>query len=158
VTRSWTAGQPRARQFDRRNLDIRRTIVGCTLLVLCVAATWSTAQPEAGGPKPRGWYSVGPTEPGIWANIASDPNGTVYIGSMGGWVRKSTDSGATWTTVSNGLPPGVNSLAMDAANSDIIYAGALSVHPRTSDRRLQERRWRHNVGDQRSRLRRPAVA
>jgi photosystem II stability/assembly factor-like uncharacterized protein len=108
---------------------MRRTIVGCTLLVLCVAATQSTAQSDSAGRTPRGWYSVGATEPGIWANIASHPNGTIYIGSSGGWVRKSTDYGATWTTLSNGLPPGINSFAMDAASSDVIYAGALSVIP-----------------------------
>ena len=105
---------------------MRRTIIRCTLLLLCVAAA---SQPAAGKRKPRGWFSVGPTEPGIWANIASHPNGTMYIGAMGGWIRKSTDYGATWTTLSNGLPAGVNSFAMDAANSDTIYAGAVSFIP-----------------------------
>jgi len=108
---------------------MRRTIVRWTLPLLCVAAVWSTEQPAAAKRKPRGWYSVGPTEPGIWANIESHPNGTMYIGTMGGRVRKSTDYGATWTTVGNGLPPGINSFAMDAANSDTIYAGAVSFAP-----------------------------
>src|SRR5262249_23698090 len=108
---------------------MRKTIVRRTLLLLCIAAAWSTEQPDAAGRKPRGWYRVGPTEPGIWANIASHPNGTMYIGTMGGWVRKSTDSGATWTTLSTGLRAGITSFAMAAATSDTIYAGAVSFIP-----------------------------
>jgi photosystem II stability/assembly factor-like uncharacterized protein len=99
-----------------------------TLLLLCVVAAGATEHATA-QPKPRSWYKVGPTEPGMWANVESHPNGTMYIGSSGGWVRKSTDYGSTWTTLSNGLPPGVNSLAMDAASSEIIYAGTLSFAP-----------------------------
>jgi photosystem II stability/assembly factor-like uncharacterized protein len=78
----------------------------------------------------HGWRNVGPGSPGVWATVAVDPagSGVIYVGSIGGGVRKSTDNGATWSTVSSGLNgTAVFSLAMDALGPDTIYAGVLGI-------------------------------
>lgn len=70
-------------------------------------------------------------------NIIADPitGGTLYAYWTSG-IIKSTDSGDTWTSISNGLPvplpgepagPAVGCLAIDPHNHDILYAG---VHER----------------------------
>jgi photosystem II stability/assembly factor-like uncharacterized protein len=66
----------------------------------------------------------------VWAPITIDPggSGTIYTGSIGGGVRKSTDNGVTWSAVNDGLAPrAIYSLAMDAAGPEVIYAGAFST-------------------------------
>ncbi len=71
----------------------------------------------------------------------ANPN-IVYVGTEGAHVYKSTDAGQTWQEKSNGLPQlndppfwrypkmyridapeGVNSLAIDSYNSNLVYAG-----------------------------------
>ena len=52
---------------------------------------------------------------------------SIYTGSIGGGVRKSTDNGVTWSAVNDGLAPrAIYSLAVDAAGPEIVYAGAFS--------------------------------
>jgi hypothetical protein len=59
------------------------------------------------------WSSLGPQGGAVTA-IALDPShpGTVYAGTLWGYVFKSTDSGASWTSTSSGLagagPSGVH--------------------------------------------------
>lgn len=79
---------------------------------------------------PHGWSNIGPGSPGVRATIAVDPqgSGTIYVGSVGGGVRKSTDHGATWSSVSSGLHgTAVFALATDASGPDTVYAGVFSV-------------------------------
>ena len=117
--------------------------IGVMIVVIGCAAAVGTAQPAFSpsdhgaeprnvsgrrtGPKPPGWHSVGPTQPGIVGNITAHPSGAVYLASMGGGVRKSNDFGATWTSVNAGLPPGALSFAMDASGPDTVYVGTFSV-------------------------------
>ena len=78
----------------------------------------------------HGWSNIGPGSPGVRATIAVDPqgSGTIYVGSVGGGVRKSTDNGATWSSVSSGLhATAVFALATDASGPDTVYAGVFSV-------------------------------
>ncbi|SEL96261.1 Por secretion system C-terminal sorting domain-containing protein [Aquimarina amphilecti] len=82
------------------------------------------------------WQSLGPyihTNTGSWSSgqgrvnvIAVDPNSptTYYIGAPAGGIWKSTDSGATWSPLSdNLLQIGVSAIAIDPRDSNIIYIG-----------------------------------
>ncbi len=54
----------------------------------------------------------------------SQPN-TVYVGSEGTGVYKSTDSGDTWTAANKGmLDYKISSLAIDPTNTQVLYAGS----------------------------------
>ena len=51
----------------------------------------------------------------------SNPN-TIYFGTPGGGIWKSTDAGTTWTPMSDYLPQlGVSGIAVDYSNSNTIY-------------------------------------
>jgi photosystem II stability/assembly factor-like uncharacterized protein len=79
---------------------------------------------------PHGWTNIGPGTPGVRATVAVDPrdSGTIYVGSVGGGVRKSTDNGATWSSASFGLNgTAVFALAMDASGPDTVYAGVFNA-------------------------------
>ncbi|AXT56335.1 T9SS C-terminal target domain-containing protein [Aquimarina sp. AD1] len=82
------------------------------------------------------WQSLGPyihTNTGSWSSgqgrvnvIAVDPNTptTYYIGAPAGGIWRSTDSGATWTPLSdNLLQIGVSAIAIDPRDSNVIYIG-----------------------------------
>jgi hypothetical protein len=83
---------------------------------------------------PSNWQAVGPfthTNTGSWSSgqgrvntvfvDSSNPN-TVYIGSPAGGIWKSTNSGDSWTPLSDNLPQiGVSGIAVDPNNSNIIY-------------------------------------
>src|SRR6266496_161933 len=92
-----------------------------------------------GSCKPHGWTKVGPGEPGVAAPIAVDPagSGIVYVASVGGGVRKSFDSGATWSTVGTGITEitatgiAAYTIAMDASGPDTVYVGVFAP-PRPS--------------------------
>ena len=80
------------------------------------------------------WTPVGPfthTNTGSWSsgqgrvNIVhvdpSNPN-TIYIGAPAGGIWKSTNSGSTWTALTDELPQiGVSGIAVDYSNSNTIY-------------------------------------
>jgi len=63
----------------------------------------------------------------VWAPVTVDPNGsgTIYIASIGGGVRKSTDYGVTWSNAGLGNLA-VYGFAMDAAGPDHVYAGVFT--------------------------------
>ncbi|HMC00133.1 MAG TPA: T9SS type A sorting domain-containing protein [Flavobacteriaceae bacterium] len=80
------------------------------------------------------WQPVGPfnhVNTGSWSSgqgrvnsIIVDPNvlTTYYSGAPAGGIWKSTDSGASWTPLSDQLPQiGVSGIAIDYNNSNIIY-------------------------------------
>jgi len=63
---------------------------------------------------------------GVVTAIAVDPTdaSTVYAGTVGGGVWKSTNSGATWKPISDLAPSlAIGSLAIDPSNHLIVYAG-----------------------------------
>ena len=61
------------------------------------------------------WRNIGPSPPAIEAPIAVDPaSGTVYIGTFGGGVLKSTDGGESFAAANTGLGSlAITSMAMD---------------------------------------------
>jgi photosystem II stability/assembly factor-like uncharacterized protein len=71
------------------------------------------------------WRSIGPAPPAIPAAIAADAwSHTIYIGSIGGGVLKSTDGGATFRALnSEFLGSIVLSMVMDPNNPNVVYAG-----------------------------------
>lgn len=70
------------------------------------------------------WVNVGPKVPAIEAPVSAHPEtGTIYIGTFGGGVLKSTDGGATFAPANAGLTGNalsVSSLAMDPTNPDVL--------------------------------------
>ncbi len=75
------------------------------------------------------WRSVGPSPPAIPGAIASDAaSHTIYIGSIGGGVLKSTNGGATFNALSSLPAPIVSSLVMDPGNPNVVYAGGFKTN------------------------------
>ncbi len=78
---------------------------------------------------PLAWQQRGPGNvAGRARAIVVDPddatNSTWYIGTAGGGVWKTTDSGATWSALTDDFPVlSVQSLAMAASDHDVMYAG-----------------------------------
>jgi photosystem II stability/assembly factor-like uncharacterized protein len=71
------------------------------------------------------WNNIGPSPAAVEA-IAVDPqgSGTMFMGSIAGGVRKSVDSGITWSAVNSGLTNSiVLALAIDASGPKTVYAG-----------------------------------
>ena len=71
------------------------------------------------------WTSGGPYGGNIRA-LAIDPANpaTLYAGTNGGGVFKSTNGGASWTAINTGLTStDVQALAIDPTNPTTIYAG-----------------------------------
>src|ERR1700682_6262084 len=68
-----------------------------------------------------GWHSVGPAPPAITTPIVADAaTHTIYIGSAGAGVLKSTNGGATFVAVNNGLGGSiVSGLAIRANRSNV---------------------------------------
>ena len=63
---------------------------------------------------------------GIIGSLAIDPTNsqTIYAGTYGGGVFKSTDGRAHWTQINSGLTnTDVESLAIDPTNTQVVYAG-----------------------------------
>jgi photosystem II stability/assembly factor-like uncharacterized protein len=72
------------------------------------------------------WRSVGPSPPAVEAAIVSNaPTHTIYIGSNGGGILKSTDDGASFVAVNNGLDDvTIAAMVMDPTNPEVVYASA----------------------------------
>ena len=70
------------------------------------------------------WKSIGP-EGGDVRALAIDPQTptTVYAGIWGGGVFKSTNGGASWSAINNGLTENVKVLAIDPQTPSTVYAG-----------------------------------
>lgn len=91
------------------------------VLLLSAVALAAPASADCTGPT---WVNVGPKVPAIEAPVSAHADtGTIYIGTFGGGVLKSTDGGATFAPVNAGLAGNalsVTSLAMDPTNPDVL--------------------------------------
>jgi photosystem II stability/assembly factor-like uncharacterized protein len=90
------------------------------LTLIAMAFTASTASAGV-----NVWTTNGPNGQQIRA-LAIDPANpaTVYAGTYGGGVFKSTDGGGSWTATNTGLTStSVNALAIDPSTPVILYAG-----------------------------------
>ena len=81
------------------------------------------------------WRSVGPSPPAVEAAIVSDAaSHTIYIGSNGGGVLKSSDDGASFAPVNNGLDEKtIAAMVIDPKNPDVVYASAVDSMYKTVD-------------------------
>jgi len=84
--------------------------------------------PTAGlDPGHTGWTAIGPGNiGGRIRSIAVDPGNParLWVGSVGGGIWLTTDSGASWAPVDDLLANlAVSCIAMDPSNSSVIYAG-----------------------------------
>ena len=85
-------------------------------------------QPESAGPfGALRWRSLGPPRGGrslTVAGSAARPN-EYYMGATGGGVWKTTDGGATWRPVTDGLiqSSSIGAVAVSASNPDTVYIG-----------------------------------
>lgn len=81
------------------------------------------------------WQSVGPAPPAIEAAVVADPaTRTIYIASAGGGVLKSTNDGASFEAVNNGLDAlSITAMAMDPRDADVVYVSTLSDVYKTTD-------------------------
>ena len=81
------------------------------------------------------WAEInnGLTDPSVQALILDPTNpSTLYAGTFGGGVFKSTDMGANWAEINNGLTnTNVRALALDPTNTSTLYAGTDGVFKST---------------------------
>jgi len=91
---------------------------------------FETALSRIGEPQEQGagaWFSIGPVEySGRCPTLdfhPHDPN-TVYVGSAGGGLWKSTDGGDSWSTTTDGLPTlAIGGVCVLDWNPDIVLLG-----------------------------------
>ena len=113
----------------------RASFTPATLVALAVLSTAPAslaAQRGGGGPPvnqppgPMRFQFVGPAEGGRFSavtGIAGSP-GTYYAGAASGGVWKSTDAGANWEPVSDGMSAAaIGALAVTPTNPNIVWAG-----------------------------------
>ncbi|HXA13353.1 MAG TPA: hypothetical protein VNW93_14420, partial [Mycobacterium sp.] len=99
------------------------TLLSLSAIASSVAADAASEPLHRGTSEHRGWSSIGPAPPAIDANIAADARShTIYIGTLGAGVIKSSDGGATFRAVNNGLPNGtISGLAMSPVDPNVVY-------------------------------------
>lgn len=96
------------------------------LLSLACAAVAGQNEHQATGHED--WRSIGPAPPAVEAAILSDPvSHTLYLGSNGGGVLKSTDGGASFAPMNQGLDSlSITAMAMVANHPEHIYAATIN--------------------------------
>jgi len=118
-TSTWTqlnSGLPHLRQVGGFSVD---AINGTQTFTLALQGSgiYSTTDPAAG------WSLLSPDvrfARGVEVDVSNDQ--TLYLASLAG-AYKSTNSGATWTAIKNGLPGGnIAAVATDPTNPNIVYA------------------------------------
>src|ERR1017187_10237491 len=109
-------------------------VVFAQFIAVASVALFGMDSPSAKVNPPNGaqtgyrWTSVGPSPPAIPAAIASHPaSHTIYIGSIGGGLLKSTNGGAAFNALSSLPTNEVMSMVMDPTNSNIIYSSFTGV-------------------------------
>jgi photosystem II stability/assembly factor-like uncharacterized protein len=79
------------------------------------------------------WVSLGPTNgAGRTLSIAVDPTvaGSAIVGTAGGGAWKTTNAGATWTPLTEGIPNlAIGAVAIAPSNPSIIYLGTGEAGP-----------------------------
>jgi photosystem II stability/assembly factor-like uncharacterized protein len=107
-----------------------RQLTALSSVILSLAA-WSAGTGNVSPPRPAintdgrvGWQSTGPAPPAVEAAILSDPaSRTIYLGSLGGGLLKSTDGGVTFSPANNGLEATtISAMVMAPGNPDVVYA------------------------------------
>ncbi len=85
-------------------------------------ATWIPAGPDFKPPSPNPYSSHGVSRINCVEFHPTDPN-TFWIGASQGGIWKTTDSGASWTPVGDGLPIlRISDIEVDPSNPDVLYA------------------------------------
>jgi photosystem II stability/assembly factor-like uncharacterized protein len=96
--------------------DFLRRVTLCVLAAgLALGATIQSGYAQGGGPPG-----------GTVAALAIDPStpATLYTGTPGGGVFKSSNGGTSWAPVNSGLTvPYIHALAIDPSNPATVYAG-----------------------------------
>ena len=93
-----------------------------TIISMLLSPLLLMAQQKSGA-----WTNIGPSPAGVIAPVAIDPQrgGAMYIALFAGGIRKSNDSGVTWSSANTGLTDlRIKTLAMDASGPQTVYAGA----------------------------------
>jgi photosystem II stability/assembly factor-like uncharacterized protein len=109
----------------------RKPLLLCSLTVLGIALF---AQPAAWHPQfdptlltGLQWRDVGPMRAGRTFGVAGHPDqpDTFYMGSVGGGVWKTENSGRTWYPISDeGIPIGsIGAIAVAPSNANVVYVG-----------------------------------
>jgi hypothetical protein len=77
------------------------------------------------------WMGLGPVG-GIPVSLAADPHtpGVVFMGFLGGTIRRSANGGITWQTLSSASPPSTPSntsasIVVDPLAANVVYAATL---------------------------------
>lgn len=84
-------------------------------------------------PVERSWILAGMDGYEIHS-VAIDPTNqnTVYVGTSNNGIYKSTDGGATWTAINNGIPNYaagyITDVVVDPNSSNILYAGGVGIN------------------------------
>jgi photosystem II stability/assembly factor-like uncharacterized protein len=94
---------------------------------LSLAKSENRASKKRSAPLPwieRGPGNVGGRTRGIWVDPRDTSAATVFAGSVGGGIWKTTDAGQTWRNLTADFPNlATASLAGGVSNPDVIYAG-----------------------------------
>ena len=83
-------------------LEVRRSRRGIPIVLVLGFLTAGVGQASAGD---NVWTSLGPEGGPIQALAVSPTAGTVFAGTQGAGVFRSTDGAATWARVNEELPP-----------------------------------------------------
>lgn len=76
------------------------------------------------------WQQLNGPQGGIVSEIKSNSSGTLFMGSLGGGVFRSTDNGLTWNQKVNGFPSPVfddGTVALAIANDGDIFASCFNI-------------------------------
>lgn len=82
----------------------------------------------AGSHGDEDWRAIGPAPPAVEAAIVTDPaSRTIYLGSNGGGILKSTDGGASFVPMNNGLDSlSIAAMAMVPNHPNHVYAATIN--------------------------------
>lgn len=92
-----------------------------------IPATTGDNAPAAAGINQRSWTSLGPGNVGgrVRSVVVHPTNPqTMWAGSVGGGIWKTTDGGASWRPLNDFMANlAVSTMAIDPTNPDVLYAG-----------------------------------
>ena len=123
---TWATARMRPYKLRRhRRFTVLRTFTLRKVLLTGLLILWITSQAGTVSAGTDAWTSNGPEGGRIYA-LALDPATptTLYAGTYGGGVFKSTNGGAAWNAVTAGLMnTDVRALAINPATPTTLYAG-----------------------------------